>query len=256
MGVVQSHPTLCDPWTVVHQAPLSMEFSRNALPFPPPGDLPNPGIEPMSLASPALAGRFSTTLRLLLSCTIFGYLSVTTITTATTNFSNKRKIHMYVHIHACVHAHTHTYPPNIKYTWKYGQSYNGRLQQHFSAGWTSKFINTLEPLNKCTLLLFFTSLIKVSLLPEPRNQFSNIISLDNFSPFKALFHSVKNVQGGIQIFPVYHPNGSCAKQMYLAKLQPLGASGQWFFRPTKERKLLSVLLWRLNFLRNSFTVKF
>ena len=40
------------PWTVAHQAPLSMEFSRqaywSALPFPSPGDLPNPGIEPRS----------------------------------------------------------------------------------------------------------------------------------------------------------------------------------------------------------------
>ena len=43
------------PWTVAHQAPLSMGFPRqvywSALPFPPPGDLPNPGTEP---ASPAL----------------------------------------------------------------------------------------------------------------------------------------------------------------------------------------------------------
>ena len=45
------------PWTVVHQAPLSMGFPRpeywSGLPFPPPGELPNPGIEPMSPASPA-----------------------------------------------------------------------------------------------------------------------------------------------------------------------------------------------------------
>ena len=51
--------------TVVHQAPPSMGFSRqeywNGLPCPPPGDLPDPGIEPMSLISPALAGRFFTT---------------------------------------------------------------------------------------------------------------------------------------------------------------------------------------------------
>ena len=43
------------PWTVVHQAPLSMGFSRqeywSGLPFPSPGDLPNPGIK---LRSPAL----------------------------------------------------------------------------------------------------------------------------------------------------------------------------------------------------------
>ena len=49
------------PWTVAHQPPLSMEFSRHeywsGLPFPPPGDLPNPGIEPTSLMFPALAGR-------------------------------------------------------------------------------------------------------------------------------------------------------------------------------------------------------
>ena len=40
------------PWTVARQAPLSMEFSRqeywSGLPFPSPGDLPYPGIEPRS----------------------------------------------------------------------------------------------------------------------------------------------------------------------------------------------------------------
>ena len=50
------------PWTVAHQAPLSMGFSRqeyrSGLPFLSPGDLPDPGIEPMS---PALAGGFFTT---------------------------------------------------------------------------------------------------------------------------------------------------------------------------------------------------
>ena len=53
------------PWTVALQAPLSMGFSRqecwSGLPCPPPGDLPHPGIEPMSLLSPSLAGRFFTT---------------------------------------------------------------------------------------------------------------------------------------------------------------------------------------------------
>ena len=52
-------------WTVARQGPLFMEFSRqeywNGLPFPPPGDLPEPGIEPASPASPALAGGFFTT---------------------------------------------------------------------------------------------------------------------------------------------------------------------------------------------------
>ena len=52
-------------WTVACQSPLSMGFSRqeywNRLSCPPSGDLPNPGIEPTSLMSPALAGWFFTT---------------------------------------------------------------------------------------------------------------------------------------------------------------------------------------------------
>ena len=48
----QSCPTLTTPWTVARQAPPSMEFSRqeycSGLPFPSPGDLSNPGIEPAS----------------------------------------------------------------------------------------------------------------------------------------------------------------------------------------------------------------
>ena len=52
-------------WTAARQAPLSMGFSRqecwSGLPCPPPGDLPNPGIKPVSLSSPALAGGFFTT---------------------------------------------------------------------------------------------------------------------------------------------------------------------------------------------------
>ena len=50
--VAQSCPTLATSWTVAHQAPLSMRFSRqehwSGLPFPSPGDLPDPGIEPRS----------------------------------------------------------------------------------------------------------------------------------------------------------------------------------------------------------------
>ena len=53
--------TLVTPWTVAHQAPLSLGFPRqeywSGLPLPSPGDLPDPGIEPKS---PALAGGFFT----------------------------------------------------------------------------------------------------------------------------------------------------------------------------------------------------
>ena len=52
-------------WTIACQALLLMECSRqeywSGLPRPSPGDLPNPGIKPVSLSSPALAGRFFTT---------------------------------------------------------------------------------------------------------------------------------------------------------------------------------------------------
>ena len=62
---VQLCPTLCDPRSEAHQAPLSMAFARqeywSGLPFPTPGNLPHPGIETVSPASPALAGKFSTT---------------------------------------------------------------------------------------------------------------------------------------------------------------------------------------------------
>ena len=57
--------TLCTPRTAACQFPLSVGFSRreywSGLPFPPPGDLPNPGVDPESLVSPALVGGFFTT---------------------------------------------------------------------------------------------------------------------------------------------------------------------------------------------------
>ena len=50
-------------WTVAHWGPLSMGFSRqeywNRLPLPPPGDLPDPGIEPMSTSSCVVGGFFT-----------------------------------------------------------------------------------------------------------------------------------------------------------------------------------------------------
>ena len=52
--VTQSCLTLATPWTVARKVPLSMGFSRqefwSGLPFPSPGDLPDPGIKPMSSA--------------------------------------------------------------------------------------------------------------------------------------------------------------------------------------------------------------
>ena len=64
--VTESCPVLCDGKDCSsHQAPLPMGFSRqeywSGLPCPPPGDLPDPVIKPMSPVTPALAGGFFTT---------------------------------------------------------------------------------------------------------------------------------------------------------------------------------------------------
>ena len=60
--LLQSCPTLCNLRTIAYQAPLSVGFSRHEywseFPCPPPGNLPDPGIEPLFLMSPTLAGKF------------------------------------------------------------------------------------------------------------------------------------------------------------------------------------------------------
>ena len=62
---LQSCPTLCDPIDSSPPGSPSLGFSRqehwSGLPFPSPGDLCNPGVEPTSLTSPALASGFFTT---------------------------------------------------------------------------------------------------------------------------------------------------------------------------------------------------
>ena len=63
--LLQSCPTLCNPMgysppgSSLHGIPQARILERVAM--PPPGDLPNPGMKPMSLKSPALAGGFITT---------------------------------------------------------------------------------------------------------------------------------------------------------------------------------------------------
>ena len=64
-SVAQSCPTFATSWTVAYQVLLSIGVLRqqywSGLLFPTPGDLPNPGMEPASPASLALAGGFFTT---------------------------------------------------------------------------------------------------------------------------------------------------------------------------------------------------
>ena len=63
--LLQSCPTLCDPVDCSPPASSVREILRarilEGLPCPPPGDLPDPGIQPVSLISPVLVGRFFTT---------------------------------------------------------------------------------------------------------------------------------------------------------------------------------------------------
>ena len=64
---LQSCPTFCDPMdcnppgSSAHGILQARILEWIAMPFPSPGDLPDPGVEPTSLMSPALAGRFFTT---------------------------------------------------------------------------------------------------------------------------------------------------------------------------------------------------
>ena len=77
---LQLRPTLCNPMdcSPLIGAPLSMGFSRqeywSVFPCPPPGDLPDPGPESMSLLSPALAGGFLTTSNYLGSLPLSGHV--------------------------------------------------------------------------------------------------------------------------------------------------------------------------------------
>ena len=81
------------PWAVAWQTSLSMGFSRqehqSRLSFPPPGDLLNLGIEPESLASPALEGRFFTTASIYIHICVYVCVCV------------------YPYIHICMYIHVY-----------------------------------------------------------------------------------------------------------------------------------------------------
>ena len=88
------------PWTVAHQVPLSIEFSRqeywSRLPFPSPGDLPNPGIEPGSSALQTDALPYVLTTK---PCPLGPYLPVTT-TCSFFSFSEldfQKQLCMFIH---------------------------------------------------------------------------------------------------------------------------------------------------------------
>ena len=105
------------PWTVARQAPVSTGFSRqeyrSRLPRLPPGDLPDPGIEPTSLISPALARGFFTTSTtweapdtLQLKKKIPHASAKIKDPTAKTQ---SRQIYKYLNTHTHTHTHIHTH---------------------------------------------------------------------------------------------------------------------------------------------------
>ena len=88
------------PWTVACQAPLSMGFSRqeywNRLPFPSPRDLPDLGIEPISLGSPALASGFFTTEPWEIGCCAYSNFLLRFINPSSVLFHR-----MWLRVHVC-----------------------------------------------------------------------------------------------------------------------------------------------------------
>ena len=93
------------PWMVALPTPLTMEFSRQEyrgrLPFHTPGHLPNSGIKPAFLASPALAGRFFTTV------------------------PPGKPVYVYMYVYICIHMHTRCSIVQLLKQRKFGH-----LQQH------------------------------------------------------------------------------------------------------------------------------
>ena len=108
------------PWTAGHQWLLSMEFSRQEywirMSFPPLGHLPNPGTEPKSLMSPALAGRFFTTEQSGKSIIAF---DLKTILLQISKIRYYCCIYIYIYIYTHTHTHTHESIRKVKWHVKY-----------------------------------------------------------------------------------------------------------------------------------------
>ena len=115
------HVWLCVTlWTVAHQAPLSMGFPRqkywSGLPCPPPKDLPSSGIKLASPMSPALAGKFFTTITNLGSPRYVRFSVHWYFNKATSKKGNPvfgfidRNLLYCIHTHTHTHTHTHAHP--------------------------------------------------------------------------------------------------------------------------------------------------
>ena len=129
---VLSHSVVSDwlsvtPCSVAHQAPLSMGFPRqgyrNGLPFSPPGDLPDPGIKPMSPVSPALQ----------VNSFILSHLGSP----------------VYRHIHTYVYTYIY-----IHYIYSFTYSFPLSFPKSFQDFEYSSLCYTVETINCCLSILF------------------------------------------------------------------------------------------------------
>ena len=153
-------------WTMAHQAPLSMGFSGQeywgGLPCPPPGDIPNPGTEPVSLMSPALAVTFFTT-SVMCVCVCVCVLVAQSCPTLCNPMDCSLPgsfVHgilqarilewvaiSFAHICVCICIHTHTYthtgaslvaqmvknPPAMPVTWVWSLGWEDPLEEGMAA---------------------------------------------------------------------------------------------------------------------------
>ena len=99
-------PTLCDhldyslPGSSVHGVLQARILEARVLPYPPPGDLPNPGIKPASLVSPTLAGGFFTTSAPWLSTNCLSSCNMV---------QQEKKEHNYEFVNKCTVRHNHLF---------------------------------------------------------------------------------------------------------------------------------------------------
>ena len=130
------------PWIVACQAPLSIGFSRqeswSGLPFPPPGDLLNPGIEPMSPASPAWADCFFTATL----CWVYILLSATMVS---------EKWLQYIHVCIVCIVQCTVYP-HERVT---GRKVRGLQTEEIACKCQTFFISLLSGRRKQTTVIFF-----------------------------------------------------------------------------------------------------
>ena len=155
-------------WMVARHAPLSMRFSRqeyrSGLQSPPPGDLPYPGIKPMSLTSPALAGGFFTT-----STTWEAHiylLSIRTLTTSCEELTRWKRLWCWEGLEAGEgddRGWDGWMASLIRWTWTLGDG-DGQGVLACCNSWGRKELDTTEWLNSIYIYTYINHIYRIILL--------------------------------------------------------------------------------------------